>query len=172
MGKRGKGINGDSISIDSGSANMDEGNEQEYMKKKQEKIDQRKEVLRKHLEDVKWQAVDKILNEKGRKERDKEKKKKQDIEDAKIKAAAVEERKRQALTNIHIKYSNNGQVLLSFPHGFFLPKVLDQKNGTSNHSTKTNIGKTVCMNCGKPSKYCNPKSKKYSCSIECFKLVC
>jgi hypothetical protein len=145
--------------------------ENEVNQKQQEKVDKRKELIKKHQEDIKWQAVDKILNEKGRKEKEKEKKLKKDIEDSKAKEAAIEAKKMQALSHIHVKHFKDGHVTLSFPVGFLLPKVLSQQktngNGNGNGIHKCNS----CMQCGMPSKYCNPKNQKYSCSLKCFKAL-
>lgn len=135
---------------------------------KQEKIDRRKELIKQHLEEVKWQAVDKILNEKGRKEREKEKKIKKEIEDIKAKEAAIEDRKKQALTKIHTKHFKDGRITLSFPIGFLLPKILEQKARNCGISNKR-ISNRICMKCGKKSIYCNPSSKNLSCSLQCYK---
>lgn len=166
-GRKKKGENGSlaSESMDGAS------NGQEDSQKKQEKIEKRKELLKKHLEDVKWQAVDKILNEKSRKEREKEKKLKKEIEDGKMKEAAMEEKLKQALSSIHIKHCKDGLVTLSFPRGVLLPKVLSQDARNGNPIKKSQIRSYVCLKCGKPSKYCNPSSKKYSCSLECYKAL-
>ncbi len=161
----------------------DSGSPEEDMKRKQEKIDKRKELMQKHMEEVKWQAVDKILNEKGRKEREKEKKAKKQQEDAKAKEAADEAKKRSALTDIHIRYCRDGSITLSFPQGFLLPAVLTQEDGTNGsmsvqsaqsishikNGACVRLGTSICMKCGKPSKYCNPKNKKLSCSLQCYK---
>jgi hypothetical protein len=168
--KRGRKKKGDNGSL--ASESMDGAmNGQEDSQKRQEKIDKRKELLKKHLEDVKWQAVDKILNEKSKKEREKEKKLKKDIEDGKAKEAAMEEKLKQALSSIHIKHCKDGQVTLSFPRGVLLPKVLSQEAKNGHVIKKSQIKSYDCLKCGKPSKYCNPSSKKYSCSLECYKAL-
>lgn len=140
------------------------------LQKKQEKIEKRKELMKLQMEEIKWQAVDRILNEKGRKEREREKKLKKEIEENIAKQAAIEEKKKLALTNIRIKYLKDGQITLSFPRGFLLPRVLEQEkliNGDV--SKKSIISVNNCKKCGKLSKYCNSKSKNYSCSLECYK---
>ena len=167
--------NGEIGSSENGSmyASPEEDGEEDQ-KRKQEKIEQRRELMRRHIEEVKWQAVHKILNEKGKKEREKEKKAKKDIEDQKVKEAALEAKKKAALTNIHIKYYKDGSVTLSFPQGFLLPQVLSQEKATGFHENKmgkkTLTGKT-CMNCGNEAKYCNPKTGRISCSLTCYKVI-
>ncbi len=184
--KRGRGrLNGDIGSSENGSlyASPEEDGEEDQ-KRKQEKAEQRRELTRKHAEEIKWQAVHKILNEKGRKEREKEKKAKKEKEDQKAKEAAEDAKRKAALTNIHVKYYKDGSVTLSFPQGFLLPAVLSQPkaNGvaviaaattvatTANGSRKIMTGKK-CANCGNQGKYCDPKSGKISCSLACYKLV-
>lgn len=168
--KRGRKMNGNGGSMDTHlNINGDGQIMEDDNQKKQEKIDKRKELLRQHLEEVKWQAVDKILNEKSKKEREKEKKLKRELEDTKAKEAATEEKRKQALSNIHIKHSKDGQVSVSFPRGFLLPKVLSQEKPNGNSKIINNISLQACMKCGKQSKYCNPASKKHSCSLKCYK---
>ena len=140
-------------------------------RRRQEKIDSRKELMKRHLEEVKWQAVDKILNEKSRQEREKEKKLKKELEDIKTREAANEEKKKQALTNIHVKYSKDGMVTLSFPRGFLLPKVLAQDGHRTTADVNIASNSCLCARCGKPSKYRNPQNGKRTCSLECYKAL-
>ncbi len=155
---------------------------EEDSRRRQEKSDRRRELMQKHMEEVKWQAVDKILNEKGRKEREKEKLRRRQLEDSRIRQAAEEARKLRGFTSIRIKYCKDGTIRLSFPEGLLLPAVLMQEKGMITaaaatlqmeqpHENKQAIRSTLCMKCGRPSKYCNPKSRKLSCSLECYKAL-
>jgi len=174
-----RGPNGEIASSDNAShyAGLEDSGEED-LKRKQDKIEQRREMLRKHNEEVKWQAVHKILNEKGRKEREKEKNAKKEVEDLAAKNAALEAKKKASLSNIRIKYYRDGSIKLSFPQGFLLPHVLNQEkmNGFASNNDGVKMEKKLinaqkCEKCGGQGKYCNPKSKKISCSLSCYKLI-
>ncbi len=161
-----------SVGSDSANGNgAGEENDGEDNRRRQEKIDSRRELIRQHQEEIKWQAVDKILNEKSRQEREKEKKLKKDLEDLKTREAVLEEKKKQALTNIHIKYYKDGLVTLSFPRGFLLPKVLAQDGGQTSAESRAPMNQCICAHCGKPSKYLHPQTQQRSCSLECYKAL-
>lgn len=137
-------------------------------KRKQEKIEQRRELMRKHMEEVKKQAVYKILNEKGKKEREREKKAKKEKEDQLAKEAAMNAKKKASLSNIHIKYAKDGSIALSFPQGFLLPQVLSQEksNGTIQ---KKSLANNCCVLCGNIGKYRSSKNGSITCSLECYR---
>ena len=168
---RKNGRNGSAGSESPNGGAAGEENEVDDVRRRQEKIDSRRELLKRHQEEVKWQAVDKILNEKSRQEREKEKKLKKELIDSKTREAALEEKKRQALTNIHIKYYKDGLVTLSFPRGFLLPKVLAQDGVQDSVQSRPTATSSVCAHCGKPSKYRDPHTDRRSCSLECYKAL-
>lgn len=141
---------------------------EEDEKRKQEKIEQRREIMRKHMEEVKWQAVHKILNEKGRKEREKEKKARKEKEDQMAKEAALSAKKKAALSNIHIKYYKDCSVTLSFPRGFLLPQVLSQEKSNEPPQRKS-LANEKCTHCGNIGKYRNSKNGDVTCSLKCYK---
>jgi len=147
---------------------LEAGEEDE--KRKQEKIEQRREIMRKHMEEVKWQAVHKILNEKGRKEREKEKRARKEKEDQIAKEAAMNAKKKASLSNIHIKYYKDCSVTLSFPRGFLLPQVLSQ--GKPNEAAqRKSLANEKCIKCGSIGKYRNSKNGTVTCSFECYKVA-
>lgn len=145
-------------------------NGEEDEKRKLEKIEQRRELMRKHMEEVKWQAVHKILNEKGRKEREKEKKAKKEKEDQIAKEAAIHAKKTASLTNIRTKYYKDGSITLSFPQGFLLPQVLSKEKANGVASKKT-VANNTCVKCGNIGKYRNAKDGAVTCSFECYKAA-
>ena len=94
---------------------------EEEIAKKTEQARLRKLHAKKLIEEEKREAVERILNEDGRKLRERNKKLNEEI---KKKTQIEEERKNNNLTKIITKYLSNGKMYVRFPQGFLLPSVL------------------------------------------------
>ena len=113
-------------------------------------------------EDEKNQAIEKILNDEGRKLKEKQKKQEEkrqkDLKDK-------EEKQKLSLTRIKYKCNKDG-VYVRFPKGILLPKVLTQKENKEYPIRKCQVN--ICTN---DFKYKDPTSKINYCSLECFKII-
>jgi len=85
----------------------------------------RKLHAKKMLEEEKRMTIEKILNEDGRKLKERQKK----LNEEAVKKEQLEEEKFKAsLTKIKQKYNKDGSIYLRFPQGLLLPRVLTQKS--------------------------------------------
>jgi hypothetical protein len=124
----------------------------------------RKLHAKKMLEEEKRQTIEKILNEDGRKLRERQKKLN---EEATKKEQQAEENFKISLTKIKLKHNKDGKIFLRFPQGLLLPKVLLQKNLPNVPAPQ----KCGVMNCSNLKKYRDPKTKVNYCSVDCYKLL-
>lgn len=137
--------------------------EDEIMKKNEQML-KRKMHAKRMVEEEKRQAIEKILNEDGRKLKERQKKLNEEL----IKKQQQEEEKLKiSLTKIKHKYLRDGKIYVRFPQGLLLPQVLRQSNKSYEKP------KVLCQvnDCTKEKKYLDPKSKKYYCSVACYKLI-
>jgi hypothetical protein len=132
----------------SSSPNPDDVNEE---KLKKDKIERRKQMSLKYIEDVRKQALDKILREQSKKPKKKD--------EAQQSTIAKDQ-------GPFIRYiiGKDGKIKLSFPNGFILPKIL-----TCNDKPKVGIVRQ-CDICGKNGKY-SIKGSKCCCSLGCYKRL-
>ena len=132
--------------------------------KKNDQIMKRKLHAKKMLEEEKRLTIEKILNEDGRKLKERQKKlneeavKKEQLEDEKYKAS---------LTRIKQKYNKDGTIYLRFPQGLLLPRVITQKSTGFQPKIK------ICEipNCSNTKKYKDPVTGKYYCSVQCYNIL-
>ena len=132
--------------------------------KRNDQILKRKLHAEKMLEEEKRQTIEKILNEDGRKLRERQKKLNEEV--AK-KEQQAQENFKLSLTRIKCKHSRDGKIYLRFPQGLLLPKILMQKPLTV---CKAPI-KCGVMNCKNFKKYKDPVTKIDYCSIDCYKIL-
>lgn len=134
--------------------------------KKNDQIMKRKLHAKKMLEEEKRQTIEKILNEDGRKLRERQKKLN---EEAAKKEQQAEENFKISLTKVKLKHNRDGKIFLRFPQGLTLPKVLLQKSCPNSNS----LAPKICgvMNCPNIKKYKDPKTKINYCSVECYKIL-
>jgi INO80 complex subunit B len=136
---------------------------EEEIAKKTEQARLRKLHAKKLIEDEKREAVERILNEDGRKLRERQKKQNEEM---KKKTKMEEEQLKKNLTKIITKYSKDGKIYVRFPQGFLLPSVFNQ--------TKKNIKpieKCHVSGCNNDKKYTDPKTGFPYCSVKCFKIL-
>jgi INO80 complex subunit B len=136
---------------------------EEEIAKKTEQARLRKLHAKKLIEDEKREAVERILNEDGRKLRERQKKQNEEM---KKKTKMEEEKLKKNLTKIITKYSKDGKIYVRFPQGFLLPSVFNQ--------TKKNIKpieKCHVSGCNNDKKYTDPKTGFPYCSVKCFKIL-
>jgi len=115
------------------------------------------------IEEEKKQTIEKILNESGKKLKEREKKL---IEMEKQKELKIQENLKISLTKIKYKYDPNGKILVRFPQGLILPKVISQKPlNRPLHACCQVIG------CGNSKKYRDPITKMDYCSLSCYKII-
>ena len=122
-----------------------------------------KKVKKELTEEEKREAVERILNEDGRKLRERQKK---HNEEMKKKTKLEEEKIKINLTKIITKYSKDGKIYVRFPQGFLLPSVF-------NHQKKVikEVSKCHVEGCPNLRKYTDPKTGFPYCSVNCFKIL-
>lgn len=136
---------------------------EEEIAKKTEQMRIRKLHAKKQLEEQKRETIERILNEDGRKLRERQKK----LNEENIKREqALEERQKFSLTKIKHKYLSNGSVYVRFPQGFLVPEILFQKAKELPSITKCGVD-----SCTNNKKYTDPVTQKHYCSVTCFKII-
>jgi len=136
---------------------------EEEIAKKTEQARLRKLHAKKLIEDEKREAVERILNEDGRKLRERQKKQNEEI---KKKNKMEEEKLKKNLTKIITKYSKDGKIYVRFPQGFLLPSVFNQSKKPIKQIEKCHV-----EGCNNLRKYIDPKSGYPYCSVNCFKIL-
>lgn len=123
----------------------------------------RKLHAKKMLEEEKRMTIEKILNEDGRKLKERQKK----LNEEAVKKEQLEEEKFKAsLTKIKQKYNKDGSIYLRFPQGLLLPRVLTQKS-----TYQPKLQKCEILNCQNNKKYRDPVTGKNYCSILCYNIL-
>ncbi len=134
--------------------------------KKNDLVLKRKLQAKKMLEEEKRQTIEKILNEDGRKLKERQRKLN---EDAIKKEQLVHENFQLSLTKIKLKFQRDGKIFLRFPQGLMLPKVLMQKaNSNQKYPEKQKCG---VLNCQNLKKYKDPITKTNYCSLNCYQII-
>ena len=123
----------------------------------------RKLHAKKLIEDEKREAVERILNEDGRKLRERQKKQNEEM---KKKTKMEEEKLKKNLTKIITKYSKDGKIYVRFPQGFLLPSVFNQTKKIIKPIEKCHVD-----GCNNDKKYTDPKTGYPYCSVKCFKIL-
>ena len=136
---------------------------EEEIAKKTEQARLRKLHAKKLIEEEKREAVERILNEDGRKLRERQKK---HNEEMKKKSKLEEEKMKKNLTKIITKYSKNGKIYVRFPQGFLLPSVFNQQKKVLKPIPKCHV-----EGCQNLRKYTDPKTGFPYCSVKCFKIL-
>ena len=136
---------------------------EEEIAKKTEQARLRKLHAKKLIEEEKREAVERILNEDGRKLRERQKK---HNEEMKKKSKLEEEKMKNNLTKIITKYSKDGKIYVRFPQGFLLPSVFNQQKKICKPITKCHV-----EGCPNLRKYTDPKTGFPYCSVQCFKIL-
>ena len=136
---------------------------EEEIAKKTEQARLRKLHAKKLIEDEKREAVERILNEDGRKLRERQKKQNEEI---KKKTKMEEEKLKKNLTKIITKYSKDGKIYVRFPQGFLLPSVFNQTKKIIKPIEKCHVD-----GCNNDKKYTDPKTGYPYCSVKCFKIL-
>ena len=136
---------------------------EEEIAKKTEQTRLRKLHAKKLLEEEKRETIERILNEDGKKLRERQKKiNEENMKKNKLK----EEQKKNSLTKIIHKYLKDGKIYVRFPQGLLIPSVLMQKPIQPKIIPKCDV-----EGCKNIKKYTDPKTKKNYCSVECFKII-
>ena len=136
---------------------------EEEIAKKTEQARLRKLHAKKLIEDEKREAVERILNEDGRKLRERQKKQNEEM---KKKTKMEEEKMKINLTKIITKYTKDGKIYVRFPQGFLLPSVFNQTKKEIKQ-----IPKCYVEGCNNLKKYTDPKTGLPYCSVNCFKIL-
>ena len=136
---------------------------EEEIAKKTEQARLRKLHAKKLIEEEKREAVERILNEDGRKLRERQKK---HNEEMKKKSKLEEEKMKKNLTKIITKYSKDGKIYVRFPQGFLLPSVFNQQKKIIKPISKCHV-----EGCQNLRKYTDPKTGFPYCSVNCFKIL-
>lgn len=136
---------------------------EEEIAKKTEQMRIRKLHAKKMLEEEKREAVERILNEDGKKLRERQKKLNEDLLK---KTQAREEKYKFSLTKIKHKYLRDGKVYVRFPQGLLLPSVLLQKKRQLKEIPECDVDQ-----CHNPKKYTDPHTKKNYCSVACYRIL-
>jgi hypothetical protein len=136
---------------------------EEEIAKKTEQARLRKLHAKKLIEEEKREAVERILNEDGRKLRERQKK---HNEEMKKKTKLEEEKMKINLTKIITKYSKDGKIYVRFPQGFLLPSVFNQQKKVIKEVSKCHV-----EGCPNLRKYTDPKTGFPYCSVKCFKIL-
>lgn len=136
---------------------------EEEIAKKTEQARLRKLHAKKLIEDEKREAVERILNEDGRKLRERQKKQNEEM---KKKTKMEEEKLKKNLTKIITKYSKDGKIYVRFPQGFLLPSVFNQTKKIIKPIEKCHVD-----GCNNDKKYTDPKTGFPYCSVKCFKIL-
>ena len=136
---------------------------EEEIAKKTEQARLRKLHAKKLREEEKKEALERILNEDGRKLRERQKKLNEEIK----KRNKIEEEKiKSKLTKINIKYSRDGKIYVRFPQGFLLPNIFNQQKKIVKPISKCHV-----EGCKNLRKYTDPKTGFPYCSVNCFKIL-
>ena len=136
---------------------------EEEIAKKTEQTRLRKLHAKKLLEEEKRVTIERILNEDGKKLRERQKKiNEENMKKNKLK----EEQKKNSLTKIIHKYLKNGNIYVRFPQGLLIPSILIQKPIQAKIIPKCDV-----IGCKNLKKYTDPKTKKNYCSVDCFKKI-
>ena len=136
---------------------------EEEIAKKTEQARLRKLHAKKLIEEEKREAVERILNEDGRKLRERQKK---HNEEMKKKKKMEEEKMKKNLTKIITKYSKDGKIYVRFPQGFLLPSIFNQQKKICKPIIKCHV-----EGCQNLRKYTDPKTGFPYCSVQCFKIL-
>ena len=136
---------------------------EEEIAKKTEQARLRKLHAKKLIEDEKREAVERILNEDGRKLRERQKKQNEEM---KKKTKMEEEKLKKNLTKIITKYSKDGKIYVRFPQGFLLPSVFNQTKKIIKPIEKCHVD-----GCNNNKKYTDPKTGYPYCSVKGFKIL-
>ena len=136
---------------------------EEEIAKKTEQARLRKLHAKKLIEDEKREAVERILNEDGRKLRERQKKQNEEM---KKKTKMEEEKMKINLTKIITKYSKDGKIYVRFPRGFLLPSIFNQTKKEIKPIPKCHVAE-----CNNLKKYTDPKTGLPYCSVKCFKIL-
>ena len=136
---------------------------EEEIAKKTEQARLRKLHAKKLIEDEKREAVERILNEDGRKLRERQKKQNEEM---KKKSKMEEEKIKKNLTKIIIKYFKDGKIYVRFPQGFLLPSIFNQTKKPIKQIEKCHV-----EGCNNLRKYKDPKTGFPYCSVNCFKII-
>ena len=136
---------------------------EEEIAKKTEQARLRKLHAKKLIEEEKREAVERILNEDGRKLRERQKK---HNEEMKKKSKLEEEKMKKNLTKIITKYNKDGKIYVRFPQGFLLPTIFHQQKKVCKPICKCHI-----EGCQNLRKYTDPKTGLPYCSVDCFKKL-
>lgn len=136
---------------------------EEEIAKKTEQARLRKLHAKKLIEDEKREAVERILNEDGRKLRERQKKQNEEM---KKKTKMEEEKMKINLTKIITKYSKDGKIYVRFPRGFLLPSIFNQTKKEIKPIPKCHVAE-----CNNLKKYTDPKTGLPYCSVKCFKVL-
>ena len=136
---------------------------EEEIAKKTEQARLRKLHAKKLIEDEKREAVERILNEDGRKLRERQKKQNEEM---KKKTKMEEEKMKINLTKIITKYSKDGKIYVRFPRGFLLPSIFNQTKKEIKPIPKCHVAE-----CNNLKKYTDPKTGFPYCSVKCFKIL-
>ena len=136
---------------------------EEEIAKKTEQARLRKLHAKKLIEEEKREAVERILNEDGRKLRERQKKQNEEI---KKKNQMEKEKSKKNLTKIITKYSKDGKIYVRFPQGFLLPSIFNQQKKEIKSIIKCHV-----EGCENYKKYTDPKTGFPYCSVECFKIL-
>ena len=164
---------------------------EEEIAKKTEQARLRKLHAKKLIEDEKREAVERILNEDGRKLRERQKKQNEEMkkktaverilnedgrklrerqkkqnEEMKKKTKMEEEKMKINLTKIITKYSKDGKIYVRFPRGFLLPSIFNQTKKEIKPIPKCHVAE-----CNNLKKYTDPKTGLPYCSVKCFKIL-
>jgi hypothetical protein len=139
--------------------------------KKNELIQKRKNNAKRQLEEEKRLVIEKILNEDGRKLRERQRK----INEENMKKEFDDEEKyKQSLTKIKTKILRNGKIYVRFPQGLLIPRHLKQKPLDENKIENLILkSQQTCQvdNCKNIKKYRDPKTHKFYCSLFCYKKL-
>lgn len=141
---------------------------EEEVNRKNDILLQRKAQLKMQQEEEKRMAIEKILNDEGKKLKDKQKRQ----NELKIKKERDnEEKQKQLLTKLRIKYSRDNRVYVRFPSGLLIPKILNQP--AKPQIEEENILHKQCQvqNCLNKKRYRDPATKTYFCSVDCFRKL-
>lgn len=128
---------------------------------------QRKAQLKQKQEDEKKMAIQRILNDEGKKLRERQKK----LHETRIKKEKeAEDKFKASLNKIKLKYKKDGKMYVRFPNAYIYSQFFDNSNEIKE---KANIQNYQCQNndCKGKRKYKDPQSNLFYCSVSCFKAI-
>lgn len=138
---------------------------EEEIIKKNDLIIKRRAEMKQKQEEEKKNAIDKILNDEGRKAKERQKK----IYDSKVKKEKeANDKFKASLNKIKIKHTRDGLIYVRFPNGLLLPKVLCNKVEDHKYPLIPKCDNSTCL--GK-KRYQDPLTKLNFCSVACFKEI-